>query len=42
MDKNTRKNWERIKKALEEQGLTDCWYYKRAAALLAGKPDPLP
>ena len=42
MDKQTRKNWERVKKALEENGPTDCWYYKRAVALLAGKPDPLP
>jgi len=42
MDKQTRKNWERVKKALEENGLTDCWYYKRAVALLAGKPDPMP
>ena len=42
MDKKTRENWERVKKALEENGLTDCWYYKRAVALLAGKPDPLP
>jgi hypothetical protein len=42
MDKQTRMNWERVKKALEENGLTDCWYYKRAVALLAGKPDPLP
>ena len=41
MDKLTRENWERIKKHLEETGHTDNWYYKRACALLAGRPDPL-
>jgi hypothetical protein len=42
MDKKTRENWERVKKALEEHGLTDCMYYRRAVALLAGKADPMP
>ncbi len=42
MDAQTRANWERVKKALEKEGLTDCWYYRRACALLRGLPDPGP
>lgn len=41
MDKETRENWQKIKEALEEAGKTDCMFYKRAVAILAGRPDPL-
>jgi len=41
MDRHTLENWERVKQALEKAGKTDCWYYKRAVAILSGKPDPL-
>jgi len=37
----TYENWRRVKEALEKAGKTDCWYYRRAVAVLAGKPDPL-
>ena len=33
--------WLKIKEALEKAGKTDCMYYKRAIAILDGKPDPL-
>ena len=42
MDKRTYENWLRVKQALERAGKTDCWYYKRAMAISAGKPDPMP
>ncbi len=42
MDKAERDNWAKVKAALEAAGKTDCFYYKRAVAILAGKPDPLP
>ena len=41
MDKHTRENWEKIKKALEEAGKTDCYFYKRATAIVRGEDDPL-
>jgi len=41
MDRDSLSNWKRIKEALEKAGKTDCWYYRRAVAVLAGKPDPL-
>lgn len=41
MDKTERENWEKVKEALEEANKTDCYYYKRAVALLAGEEDPL-
>lgn len=41
MSEDERKNWELIKKALEAAGKQDCFFYKRAVAILAGKPDPL-
>jgi len=41
MDAATRANWQKVKEALEAAGKTDCMYYKRALAILAGKPDPL-
>lgn len=41
MDRRTLENWQRVKEALEKAGKTDCEYYRRAVAILAGKPDPL-
>jgi len=41
MDKHTRENWAKIKKALEEAGKTDCEFYRRAVAILSTGRDPL-
>ena len=41
MDQRTLDNWRLIKKTLEREGKTDSYFYKRAIAILAGKPDPL-
>jgi len=41
MDRRTFENWQKVKKALEKAGKTDSMFYKRAAAILSGKPDPL-
>ena len=41
MDQTTLNNWRRIKEALEREGKTDSYFYKRAIAILAGRPDPL-
>ena len=41
MDAYTRANWLKIKQALEKAGKTDCMFYKRAIAILSGRPDPL-
>jgi hypothetical protein len=41
MDPAVRENWRKIRDALEAAGKTDNWYYKRAVAILAGRPDPL-
>jgi len=41
MDKTERDNWAKVKAALEAAGKTDCYFYKRAVAIVAGKPDPL-
>ncbi len=41
MNQRTLDNWRRIKEALEQSGKTDCFFYKRAIAILAGKQDPL-
>ena len=41
MDDQTRENWERVAEALRKAGKTDCEYYRRAVAILAGKPDPM-
>ncbi len=40
MDPDTRENWRRIRDHLEAAGKTDNHYYRRALAILAGKPDP--
>jgi hypothetical protein len=41
MDARTLENWQRVKQALEKAGKTDCMFYKRAVAILSGRPDPL-
>ena len=41
MSKEERKNWVKVKEALEEADKKDCMYYKRACALLDGQIDPL-
>ena len=41
MDKEEIDNWQRVKDALEKADKTDSFYYKRAVAILEGKPDPL-
>lgn len=41
MDAETRENWRKIKDVLEATGKTDNWYYRRALAILSGRPDPL-
>jgi hypothetical protein len=41
MDRDTLKNWQRVKAALEKAGKTDCMFYRRAVAIVAGRPDPL-
>ena len=41
MDKQENENWQKIKEALEEADKTDCYFYKRAVAICAGKVDPL-
>ena len=34
-------NWVRIKRSLEQAGKTDTFFYRRAVAILRGRPDPL-
>ena len=41
MNEKERKNWQRIKEAMEEKGTTDNYFYKRACAIVDGKSDPL-
>jgi hypothetical protein len=41
MDARTFENWKAIKLALEKAGKTDCMFYRRAVAIVAGRPDPL-
>lgn len=41
MDKQERKNWEKVRAALAAAGKTDCYFYKRADAICDGKPDPM-
>tara|TARA_R100000951_G_scaffold97597_1_gene87247 strand:+ start:85 stop:213 length:129 start_codon:yes stop_codon:yes gene_type:complete len=41
MDRQTVENWKKVKDALEKADKTDCMFYKRAVAILSGKPDPL-
>ena len=41
MSEDERDNWEKVKKALEEAGKIDCYFYKRAVAICKGEEDPL-
>lgn len=40
MDPQTCENWRKIKDALEAAGKTDNHYYRRALAIISGRPDP--
>jgi hypothetical protein len=42
MDQHTRDNWRKVKKGLEEQGMTDCDFYRRACLICSGMNDPGP
>lgn len=41
MDRYTYENWQKVKEVMEKEGRTDSMFYRRAVAILAGKPDPL-
>ena len=41
MSKAERENWKKVKVALEEAGKTDCYFYKRAVAIVEGGDDPI-
>jgi len=41
MDRRTVENWQKVKEALEKAGKTDSMFYRRAVAIVAGRPDPL-
>ena len=41
MTPEERENWQKIKDALEKEGKQDSMFYKRAVAIIEGKPDPL-
>lgn len=41
MDTHTYKNWEKIKKTMEESGNTDNHFYKRACAIVRTGVDPM-
>ena len=41
MDSHKIENWKKVKDALEAAGKTDSMFYKRALAIIDGKPDPL-
>jgi hypothetical protein len=40
MDRDTLENWRKIRDHLERVGQTENHYYRRALAILAGRPDP--
>jgi len=40
MDKQSFENWKKVKETLERAGKTNSMFYKRALAILSGKPDP--
>ena len=42
MDRHTYLNWVRVKDALEKAKKTDSFFYRRACAIVDGRPDPLP
>jgi hypothetical protein len=41
MDRDTLENWRKIRDHMERVGQTENHYYRRALAILAGRPDPL-
>jgi hypothetical protein len=41
MNEQEKENWAKVKKALEEAGKTDCFFYKRAVAIANKQPDPI-
>jgi hypothetical protein len=41
MDKQTIENWRKVKEALEAAGKTDCYFYKRAVAIVKTGNDPM-
>ena len=41
MKQEERDNWVKIKEALEEADKTDCYFYKRAVAIVDGDDDPI-
>ena len=41
MDKYEIDNWKRIKESMESAEATDNYFYKRACAIVSGRPDPL-
>ena len=41
MSTEERDNWLKVKQALEEADKTDCYYYKRAVAIVDGGDDPI-
>jgi hypothetical protein len=40
MSEKERKNWEKVKEALEKADKTDCYFYRRAVAIVDGDDDP--
>jgi hypothetical protein len=40
MSEKERENWAKVKEALEEAGKTDCYFYRRAVAIVDGGDDP--
>jgi hypothetical protein len=40
MDCDTLENWRKIRDHMERVGKTENHYYRRALAILAGRPDP--
>ena len=41
MSTKERDNWLKVKEALEEADKTDCYFYKRAVAIVDGGDDPI-
>ena len=41
MDEHTYSNWVKVKETFESSGNTDNFFYKRACAIVGGRPDPL-
>ena len=41
MKQKERDNWKKVKEALEEADKTDCYFYRRAVAIVDGGDDPI-